>query len=408
MVMENAHATPIRGPSTAVATGSKRSGLAVKGLSKRYGKTRACSDISLDIAEGEYLALLGPTGAGKTTLLRCISGLERGYEGQVTVAGRRVDGDGPDSRDVAFLSQEYSLFPHMSVWQNTAYGPSMKGLSENDVDGLCKATLAMVRLEARMDAYPGELSGGMKQRNALARALAYDADVLLLDEPLRALDARLRIDLRYEIHRLCKEVGKTTIHVTHDQEEALTIADRVAVMKGGRILQVGTPEEVYNTPVSPFVQHFVGGANFLSGKVHSVEGESATMELGGGFTLAAPVTACGVVPARGGSGDTACARGPLRVGGQAVLSIKHDLTVLYKEKEKDNTLHGMIKRRLFAGLFTTLAVELDGGAQVVARVPSAVEQRFHEGDSVCVHFPTDSIRVFAMDAKMLAKDLEVL
>ena len=277
----------------------------------------------------------------------------------------------------------------MTVWQNTAFGPSMKDLDEETVDAIGKEMLSMVRLNGRMDAYPGELSGGMKQRNALARSLAYDSNILLLDEPLRALDARLRIDLRYEIRQLCRYVGKTTVHVTHDQEEALTIADRVVIMKDGQVIQVGTPEEIYNEPVCPFVQNFVGGANFIEGVVTEVEGGSATIKTEHGHSFNTPAN-------------------ELKKGMTAVVSIKHNFTVLYLGKERENTVSGKIVRRLFNGPSTTFVVDIGEDKKIVANIPSGVEQRFTEGMDIHVDLPKDRIVPFTMTMKDVKKDLEVV
>ena len=239
----------------------------IRNLKMVFGDLVAIDNLDLDVKEGEYLTILGPTGAGKTTLLRLISGLTEQTSGSIEIDGKNIDDLPPEERRIAFLSQSYSLFPYMDVWENTTFGPVARGWDPKKVDIIGREMLEMVHLYERRDALPHELSGGMQQRNALARALSADAKVLLLDEPLRALDARLRLDLRYELKRLAKAMNMTTIHVTHDQEEALTISDRIIMLKDGKIIQSSTPQELFNEPASPFIHHFIGEANFLKGEI---------------------------------------------------------------------------------------------------------------------------------------------
>ena len=364
--------------------------ISIKGLTKKYSSITANDDINLDVKSGEYIVLLGPTGSGKTTLLRCIAGLEDDYKGMIKIGKIPLEKMDVDERPVVFLGQDYSLFPHLNVWQNTIFGPTMQELTEKDIDSLGREMLSMVRLEERMDAFPGELSGGMKQRNALARALAYDARVVLLDEPLRALDARLRIDLRSEIRRLCKYLERTTVHVTHDQEEALTVADKIAIMKNGRLLQVGTPSEVYEKPATPFVQHFMGGANFVMGKIQKSDNGAVFESNCGGVKL-----------------EVEC--NDMEIGQDIVLSIKHDRTVLKRKADMTgkNILHGRIVQRQFAGAFTTFEVRTESNINLVARLPSSVEIKFEPGMDVSLELPKEHIVCFCQDEESLKRELEV-
>jgi len=239
----------------------------LEAVTKRYGNTMAADGLNLEIRDKEYLCILGPTGAGKTTALRSICGLTEPTGGKIFFDGVDVTRLEVEKREAVMLSQIYSLFPHMNVEENVLFGPKIKEWSEKDCHRLTKSMLNMVHLSNRADAYPHELSGGMQQRTALARALASGSKVLLLDEPLRALDARLRIELRKELRSLAKGLDLTCVHVTHDQDEALVMADRIAVLRRGKVVQVGTPREVFDNPISPFVANFVGQSNFFAGRI---------------------------------------------------------------------------------------------------------------------------------------------
>jgi spermidine/putrescine transport system ATP-binding protein len=227
-------------------------------VTKRFDEITALDGVNLSIEDGEYVCVLGPTGAGKTTLLRIMAGLLKSDEGEIYIDGKRVNDLPPEARDTVYMYQQYALFPHMTVWQNVSYGPEIKDWDGEKVEQLTTEILEMVRLAERRDAYPHELSGGMQQRVALSRGIASGARILLLDEPLGALDARLRVDLRAQLKQLVKDQGLTAVHVTHDQEEALMTADRVVVLRNGRVEQIGTPHEVYSRPQSIFVASFVG------------------------------------------------------------------------------------------------------------------------------------------------------
>ncbi|WP_251342647.1 ABC transporter ATP-binding protein [Haloplanus halophilus] len=242
-------------------------------VSKSYGSERVIEELSLSVHDGEILTLLGPSGCGKTTTLRLIAGLERPNVGEVALDGTTVSGPDrfvdPESRGVGVVFQEFALFPHLTTAENVAFGIDDwdDGAREARIDEL----LDLVGLEAQRDSYPDELSGGQQQRVALARSLAPEPDVLLLDEPFSNLDVDLRVEMREEVRRIIKETGVTAVSVTHDQEEALSISDRVAVMNDGRIEQVGDPEQVFQQPTSRFVAGFLGHASFLPGYVHGGE-----------------------------------------------------------------------------------------------------------------------------------------
>jgi len=236
-------------------------------VSKHFGATKAVDAVSLKVEPGELFFLLGPSGCGKTTLLRCLAGFCRPDAGRIFIGTRDVTGMPPYQRDTGMVFQSYALWPHMTVAENVAFGLEMRGRSRRDIEREVAAALDLVRMRDRADSKPNELSGGQQQRVALARALVIRPQCLLLDEPLSNLDARLRLEMRAEIRRICKEAGLTAIYVTHDQKEALSIADRLAVMDAGRILQIGQPMEVYRYPNSRFVANFIGETNFLEGEV---------------------------------------------------------------------------------------------------------------------------------------------
>ncbi|MCJ8011509.1 ATP-binding cassette domain-containing protein [Paenibacillus sp. KQZ6P-2] len=236
--------------------------LSVRNLSKRFGKQAALQEIELDINKHEFICLLGPSGCGKTTLLRIIAGLEKADQGQLTIAGRDITREPAGKRNFGMMFQSYALFPNLTVAENIAYGLSNR-LSKSQIADRVDELLGLVELDEQRNKVPSQLSGGQQQRVALARALALSPDCLLLDEPLSALDAKVRIKLRREILRLHEKFGMTTIMVTHDQEEALTMADRIVVMNQARIIQIGTPKEVYEKPNCPFVADFIGAISFI-------------------------------------------------------------------------------------------------------------------------------------------------
>lgn len=239
--------------------------VSLRGLRKRFGTVDAVAGVDLDIADGEFFAVLGPSGSGKTTILRIVAGFEQPTAGTVLLGGRDVTRVAPFDRDVNTVFQDYALFPHMTVAQNVGYGLRVKGIPRAERARRVEDALEMIRLIGFGDRKPGQLSGGQRQRVALARALVNRPRVLLLDEPLGALDLKLRQDMQTELKRIQRDVGITFVCVTHDQEEALTMSDRIAVMNDGRIEQVGTPADVYERPNSAFVAGFVGTANLLTG-----------------------------------------------------------------------------------------------------------------------------------------------
>jgi len=267
-------------------------------VSKLFGDIAAVDDLSLDIAEGEFFSLLGPSGCGKTTTLRMIGGFEDASLGTVYLGGRDVTDDPPYKRDVNTVFQSYALFPHLDVYENVAFGLRRKKVDKGHLDTRVKEAMALVDLIGFETRTPPQMSGGQQQRVALARALVNHPKVLLLDEPLGALDLKLRKKMQLELKRIQQEVGITFIYVTHDQEEAMTMSDRLAVMRLGKIEQLGDPESVYENPSTEFVAGFLGASNMLEGDVKEMSGEICTVQLATGGTVDLPTAR---VPADAGT-----------------------------------------------------------------------------------------------------------
>jgi putative spermidine/putrescine transport system ATP-binding protein len=256
--------------------------LEVASLRKAYAKTQALQDVSLNVDRGEFVTLLGPSGCGKTTTLMAISGFVDVDGGAVLLEGRDITHISPERRNMGVVFQSYALFPHMSVAENVGFPLRMRGSSRAAALRESHRVLELVQLsKEHYDAAPDQLSGGQKQRVAVARSLVFDPPILLMDEPLSALDRRLRQDLQLELRRLQREIGTTVIYVTHDQEEALVLSTRIAVMKAGRVEQVGRPDELYDRPHTPFVGAFLGESNRLKGSVAGVEAETITVDVQG-------------------------------------------------------------------------------------------------------------------------------
>lgn len=271
--------------------------VSLRGVTKEFGKRRnnrndylqAVKNVTLDIYEGEFFALLGPSGCGKTTTLRMIAGFEEPTVGDILIRGKSVRGVPPFHRPVNTVFQDYALFPHMTVLQNVAFGLKMEKLTRKEILRRSYEMLELVQLSGAADRKPHQLSGGQQQRVALARALVKRPAVLLLDEPLGALDLKLRRSMQYELKSMQEQLGITFIYVTHDQEEALVMADRIAVMNEGHLLQVGTPNEIYESPRHRFVADFIGETNFLTGKVLKLEDDNAAIQLATGDIVHAEV-----------------------------------------------------------------------------------------------------------------------
>ncbi|HEX7248297.1 MAG TPA: ABC transporter ATP-binding protein [Actinomycetota bacterium] len=271
------------------ATADPMARVRLEGVAKRFGGVVALDDVDLDVADGEFVTLLGPSGCGKTTLLRIVAGFERPSRGRVLLGGEDVTKTPPHKRPANMVFQRPTLFPHLDVAANVAFGPRIDGLSKSEIAERVDRALALVRLEGFQQRRSHELSGGQMQRVALARAIVNRPQVLLLDEPLSALDLKIRLEMEGELRRLHREIGGTFVYVTHDQREALALSDRVVVLNQGHIEQTGTPNEVYRRPSSPFVARFVGDANVIPVDVASSDRGEAEVAVGG-YRFRAPVS----------------------------------------------------------------------------------------------------------------------
>ena len=329
-------------------------------LTKRFREVVAVDAISLDIRIGEFFSLLGPSGCGKTTTLRMIGGFELPTSGRVELRGRDVTMEPPERRPVNMVFQSYALFPHLSVFDNVSFGLRRRKMPDADVRRRVGAALELVRLTGFDRRGPAELSGGQQQRVALARALVCEPTVLLLDEPLGALDLKLRRQLQVELKRVQVEVGITFVYVTHDQEEALALSDRIAVMNGGRIEQLGTPEELYDRPRTRFVADFIGTTNLLAGKVASVAGDDMVLELEAGGRCV--VGADGLVP--GAAVEIAVRPEALQLSPRPASS-----TATGGGATAGSWLGGTIEQSAYLGTSISYQVRTDGGQRVVASVP---------------------------------------
>jgi len=362
----------------------------VVNITRRFGKKiLAVDNVSLQIHDKEYFSLLGPSGCGKTTLLRMIAGLVEPSEGEVYIDNKLVNKLPPEDRGIGFVFQTYALFPHMDVWDNVTYGPRVKAWEENRSESIGREMLEMVHLYGRKDALPHELSGGMMQRVALSRALAAGAKLLLLDEPLGALDAKIRFELRYDLRRLVKDLGLTAIHVTHDQGEAMAISDRIAVMKKGRILQVGTPQDLYTNPQHIFVANFIGENIFLEGHVIKTTDHRVQIELRGGLTAS--------------GSDTS-----VKEGERVVLAVRPETFTIEKGyTRKADSLLGVVERVRYEGTNIRYEVRLANEDMVVVVRPSLMEEWFNTGDKVTVSFPSEKSYVFPYPSRGLREELAV-
>ncbi|HEX6000113.1 MAG TPA: ABC transporter ATP-binding protein [Hyphomicrobiaceae bacterium] len=353
------------------------SSVTLHGLTKRYGDLTVLDNVSLNIEHGQLVCLLGPSGCGKTTALRLLAGFAEPTAGEIAIGGRVVSSPrhtlAPEKRNVSMVFQSYALWPHMTVAENVAYGLVLRKLARAAIAEKVKIILASTQLAALADRYPAELSGGQQQRVSLARALIVEPETLLLDEPLSNLDANLREEMRFEVRRLHDAYRYTTVYVTHDQSEAMTTADLVAIMNSGRVEQLGSPREVYDRPVSEFVARFLGGSNILRGTARDanhVEIAGAVIK-GDGTSLAA--------------------------GATAAISIRqHEISLepaAAAPRPETNTLEGSVVRNTFLGPARDYVVALPDETQL--RVTAAPEVDLPPGSQVILRLPEARCRLLS-------------
>ena len=380
--------TGILANATGAATAGAIPDVRLIELTKHYREIVAVDAISLDVRAGEFFSLLGPSGCGKTTTLRMIGGFELPTSGRVELRGRDVTMDPPERRPVNMVFQSYALFPHLSVFENVAFGLRRRKVPDREARQRVGAALELVRLTGYDRRPPAELSGGQQQRVALARALVCKPAVLLLDEPLGALDLKLRRQLQVELKRVQVEVGITFVYVTHDQEEALALSDRIAVMNGGRVEQLGTPEELYDKPRTRFVADFIGTTNLLVGKVMSVAGDDAVLALEAGGRCV--VRAEGLVP--GAAVEIAVRPEALELR----LRLTRDAAA-GEGTAADSWLRGTIEQSAYLGASISYQVRTDGGRRVVATVPRT-QGRISTGTPVQVRWQSEDALVLGGSA----------
>ena len=349
------------------------------GITKRYGDFRAVDDLSLDVADGEFVVLLGPSGCGKTTTLRTVAGFVEPTSGSVLLGERDITALPPWKRNAGLVFQSYALFPHITVAENIAFGLEMRKVPKADMAPRIAEALRLVRLDHLGDRLPRQLSGGQQQRVALARALVFHPDVLLLDEPLSNLDAKLRADVRVEIRELQRKLGLTTVMVTHDQEEALTMADRLVVMSEGRIRQIGTQQDLYERPAERFVADFVGRSSFIDGR----------MDGPGRF-----VSAGGLVVACDGAGN---GQRSGHASGQASLALRPERLALMSSAAPamDNSFPGTVEFISYLGSQVDLHVRLTPLERVIVQIQNRPEAPLPViGSQVHVGWSKSTGRVF--------------
>jgi spermidine/putrescine transport system ATP-binding protein len=351
-------------------------------VTKIFGNVTAVDNVTLRIEDGEFFSLLGPSGCGKTTSLRMIGGFEIPSQGEVHICGEPQGFKPAYKRPVNTVFQNYALFPHMTVYQNTAFGLEMQKVPKQEIKGRVLEALEMVRLGGMENRKPQQLSGGQQQRVALARALINQPKVLLLDEPLGALDLKLRKAMQLELKDLQDRVGITFVYVTHDQEEALTMSDRIGVMRRGRLLQVGTPQQIYETPATRYIANFIGDSNYLPGRVAACEGDHVEVTLDSGENLI---------------GQAASAL----VAGQAVmLAFRPEKVRINPMKEPvpgGNVIECRISDVVYTGSFTTYILHTKIGSEIMVRWQNEAgtdHQRFSPGDGVRIYWPGELTTVF--------------
>lgn len=388
--------------------------LELKEIKKSFTEGEAVLDnISLEISKGEFITLLGSSGCGKTTTLRIIAGLEQPDAGSVWLDGREVTGLEPNQRDVNTVFQNYALFPHMNVAENIGYGLKLKKVPKSEIRKKVSQMLELVQLEGYEKRKPSELSGGQKQRVAIARALVNNPKVLLLDEPLGALDLQLRRAMQIELKHLQKKLGITFIYITHDQEEAINMSDRIAVMKDGRIEQIGTPDEIYNHPKTSYVATFVGNANILHGVAESIQGENAIVKIGNDRVIVKLETS------QQDTGDTR-AKQYLAAGEKVTLAVRSENILLQEtavigdtgtdhrntvdisvsggglDAHNKNSVSGLqatVTEKNFAGGQLRVTLKLSDGTQLIAS-RYGIDASVAEGQTVrCSFLPADAVLV---------------
>jgi iron(III) transport system ATP-binding protein len=342
------------------------------------GEVTAVHDVNLDIQKGELVTLLGPSGCGKTTTLRMIAGFEFPTVGRIILDGQEINSLPPHKRDMSMVFQSYAIFPHLTVFENVAYGLNVQRLNKKTIAERVGRVLDLVHLKGYGDRAPGQLSGGQQQRVALARALVMEPKVLLMDEPLSNLDAKLREEMRTEIRRIQKTLNITSVYVTHDQIEAMTLSDRIVVMNEGVIEQIGTPVEIYRFPNSRFVANFIGRANFIDGVVLAQNNSKLTVR-----SLGESITLSNI-------------KREFREGEAVTLIVRPEMVQI---KKTGGIYQGIVRQAVYLGDLIEYAVEVGGASILGTETDPHVTELFPEGESVTLGFAEDTIQVLPAGKK---------
>lgn len=365
--------------------------LNLDGLAKSYGNVVAVAGVDVCVEPGEFVSVLGPSGSGKTSVLTMIAGFERPTAGRIVIGDRDVTDLAPNKRNIGMVFQKYALFPHLTVRQNIAFPLKLRSRWRSGWKQRADDMLDLVHLAGFADRFPSELSGGQQQRVAVARALAFEPPVMLMDEPLGALDKKLREAMQFEIKRIQRKVGATVLYVTHDQEEALTMSDRVAIMQGGNIVQIGAPSSLYHAPATRFVADFVGKMSFVEGEVVSFEDDGMLVRLADNvFVLTASVDA---------------ARKALRLGDEVVLAMRPERIALKKRGAQGlRAIPAQIESLAFVGSFHAFVVRLDlpGSPLVEVQVVTGSEVNFRAGDKVDLVPDPHAVSFFSKEERSAA------
>lgn len=355
--------------------------LELKDIVKSFGETEVLKGVSLAINEGEFVTFLGSSGCGKTTILRIIAGLEYPDSGSVLIEGKDMENLGPEKRNVNMVFQNYALFPHMNVEQNIGYGLKIRGVAKDEIKKRVKEMLALVQLEGFEGRKPSAMSGGQRQRVAIARALINNPKVLLLDEPLGALDLQLRRQMQLELKHLQKELGITFVYITHDQEEAINMSDRIVILHNGVIEQVGTPAEIYDEPETSYVASFVGSANILSGDVVQAAGDRAVLK-----------NAAGTMNCRFRKGSKV-----EKTDARLTLAIRSENIGIFRKPETDVYIEGTVTEKSFAGGMLRIAVKTADGTEIVIS-RHGINIDYAIGEHVYMEWPAEAAVLVDMEA----------
>ncbi len=357
-------------------------------IAKRYGEITAAENVNLQIENKEYICIIGPSGCGKTTLIKCIAGIIEPTEGEVYIDGKLLNKVPIQERGVGYVFQEIALFPHMNIYENVSYGPFVKGWDPEKAGSLVEEMLNMMALRERAKDQPNVLSEGAQQKTAIARAFVSGSLLLLLDEPLGSLDAKVRTVLRHELKRMVKDLGLTAVHVTHDQEEAMAIADRIIVMKAGRIIEAGTPVELYLSPRALFTANFVGEANFMVGEVMQVTNKGVDVKMNG-----AVLHSSGKVDFK---------------EKKVVVAIRPEFVGMEKSGVRREAWKGTVENVIFMGGTVRYEVRTDNGELIVVKRPFASDTyRWDAGSHVYLVFPPNAVLLYPYPKAGLEKEISV-